>query len=35
MISNLTSGDIQVLDADYVFRLTGQPRARVATDPVP
>lgn len=23
VISNLTSGDIQVLDADYVFRLTG------------
>ena len=25
VISNLTTGDIQVLDADYVFRLLGQP----------
>ena len=24
VISNLTSGDIQVLDADYLFRLTGR-----------
>jgi hypothetical protein len=23
VISNMTSGDIQVLDADYLFRLTG------------
>jgi hypothetical protein len=23
VISNITTGDIQVLDADYLFRLTG------------
>jgi hypothetical protein len=23
VISNMTTGDIQVLDADYLFRLTG------------
>jgi hypothetical protein len=27
VISNMTSGDIDVLDADYVFRLTGTPAA--------
>jgi len=27
VISNMTSGDIQVLDADYFFRLTGSPGA--------
>jgi Immune inhibitor A peptidase M6 len=27
VISNLTTGDIDVLDADYVFRLTGTPAA--------
>jgi hypothetical protein len=28
VISNLTGGDIQVLDADYTFRLTGSAKAR-------
>jgi hypothetical protein len=28
VISNLTTGDIQVLDADYVFRLTGGPAVK-------
>jgi hypothetical protein len=28
VISNITTGDIQVLDADYVFRLTGGPAVK-------